>query len=136
MKIRLAVVAIAAILVVGLLMGSSATSAAGGVTILSKTGDGSWDGTTWKVAMCPGETKTTTVRLYNSSGSKLNLQARVKPKSLERGDLIFELDDKNFTIAKKSYAEVTLVVTASSSVRPGTYSVGLEIKAAGRGAKG
>lgn len=128
MRIRLVIVAI---LILGLFIGSSLTSAAGGIIIVSKTGDGIWDGSTWKVELYPGETKTTTIELYNSSDSKLNIKVRIKPKSLVGRNLIFELDKKNFTMAKKSYSSVILIVETNEGTPPGTYSAELEIKVAG-----
>ena len=130
MKIRLM---IAAILALSLLVGSTMVGAAGGITIVSRTGDGIWDGDTWKVEIYPGETESTTIKLYNSSYNKLNVKVRIKPKSLDDGNLIFELDKKNLTLVKKSYMEVTLTVKVSEDTKPGTYSVGLKLKVAGRG---
>ena len=128
MKIGLMIVAIPAL---GLFVGSSTASAAGGLTVVSKTGDGIWDGATWKVGMYPGKVKTTTIEFYNSSNSKLNVKVRIKPKSLAGRGLVFGLDRKNLTMAPRSHTEVTLVVRASESAGPGIYSADLEVKVAG-----
>ena len=101
---------------------------AGVITIVSRTGDGIWNGDTWKVEVYPGEAKSTTIKLYNSSYSKLNVEVRIKPKSLDGGNLIFELDKENLTMVKKSYMEVTLTVKVSEDTKPGTYSVELKVK--------
>jgi len=129
MKIGLMIVVILAL---GLFVGSStAASAAGDLTVVSRTGDGTWDGATWKVGMYPGEAKTTTIVFYNSSDNKLNVKVRIKPKSLDGRDLVFELDRKNLTMAPRSHMEVVLAVRASESAEPGIYSADLEVKVAG-----
>lgn len=120
---------IAMILALGLLLIlPSVASAALGVTVVDKTGDGAWDDNTWKVKMFPGETKSTTITLYNSSSSALNIETSVSPDSLDEGNLTFELDKTNFTMLGGSDEDVTLTVKASGSATPGIYSTELTIK--------
>jgi len=106
----------------------TAVSAAAGVTVVDRTGDGEWTNNTWQVSMYSGETKATTIKLYNSSSSSLEVEVSVLPDSLDGGNLTFELDKTNFTMPGRSYADITLTVKASDSTTPGTYTTELEIK--------
>ena len=54
-----------------LLMMPVAVIAASDIEVMSKTGDGTWDEDTWQVEIYPGETKSTTLTLYNSSSRSL-----------------------------------------------------------------
>lgn len=123
---------ILAILFLSLSVGSSFVGATEGISIVDRTGDGIWTGNTWEVGAYPGEVKSTTIKLYNPTDSRLNVEVRIKPKSLDKKNLIFELDKKNFKISKKSYMEVTLIVRVSKDAKPGTYLTGIEIKVAGK----
>ena len=106
----------------------TAVSAAAGVTVVDRTGDGEWTNNTWQVSMYSGETKATTIKLYNSSSSSLSVTVNVSPDSLDGGNLIFELDKATLTMPGKSYADTTISVKASGSTTPGTYIAELEIK--------
>jgi len=118
---------VALIVALGLLLVPSAVSAAG-VEVVSKTGDGVWTDDTWQVDIYPGETRSTTLSLYNSSSSSLDVEVTVSPNSLDNGNLAFELDKSSFTMPGKSSADVTLSVRASGSATPGTYTTELKIK--------
>ncbi|GAI97809.1 unnamed protein product, partial [marine sediment metagenome] len=83
---------------------------------------------TWQVDIYPGETRSTTVSLYNSSSSSLEVEVMVIPDSLDDGNLIFELDRADFTMPGRSYSDVTLSVSAAGSATPGTYTAELRIK--------
>ena len=121
-------IAISLILVLlGLLLVPAAVSAAG-VEVAAKSGDGIWTDDTWEVQIFPGETKTTTISLYNSSSSSLDVEVSLSPESLDNGNLTFELDKSIFTMPGKSYSDVTLAVKANGSATPGTYSTELQIK--------
>jgi len=112
-----------------LLMMPTAVSADSGVTVVDRTGDGEWIDDTWRVEMFPGEVKSTTLTLYNSSSSSLDVEVNVSPASLDNGNLTFELDKSNFTMSGRSYTDVTLTLRASGSATPGTYTTELlEIK--------
>ena len=121
---------IALVLALSLLLVPSSVSAATGVNVVDRTGDGVWDGNTWEVEIYPGEVKTTTLTLYNSSSSPLDVEVSIQPDSLDNGNLIFELDlDKvAFTMSGRSREDVTLTVTANGSVIPGTYTTELVIR--------
>ena len=121
-------VIIAAILVLGLLLIPMPVSAAPGVSIVDKTGDGTWVGTTWQVGIFPNEVKSTILTLYNSSSSTLEVEVSTIPDLLDGGNLTFELSKANFTMPGKSYSDVTLTVKASGSTTPGTYNIELEVK--------
>lgn len=105
-----------------------ATVSAAGVAVESKTGDGTWEGSTWKVGMFPGETKATTLTLYNSSSSTLDVEVTIIPDSLDNGNLIFELDKSRFAMLGKSRIGITLTVSANGSATPGIYATELTIK--------
>ena len=115
------------ILILSLLLVSSPVSAAG-IAVTNKTGDGVWDGNTWKVVLYPGEIKSTTIELYNSSSSRLDVEVSVIPDSSDDGNLTFELDKTDFTMSGRSYANVTLTVKASGSTAPSTYTAELKVK--------
>lgn len=119
---------IAVILALGLLLVSSGVSAASGIQVVDKTGDGVWTDDTWQVEMFPGESKSTTIGLHNSSGSSLDVEVTVTPNSQDDGNLTFELDKSSFEMSGKSDSNVTLTVKASGSATPGTYTTELEIK--------
>ena len=103
--------------------------ASSGIEIVGKSGDGIWDANTWKVQIYPGESKSTTITLRNSSSSSLRVEVNISPDSLDDGNLTFELDKANFTMPRRSYADVTLTLKASGSATPGTYATELlEIK--------
>jgi len=122
-------ITIAVVLAVLLLLAMPvAVSAAAGVTVVDRTGDGEWIDDTWQVEIYPGETKATTLTLYNSSSSSLGVEVKVIPDSLDNGNLTFELDNSSFTMPGRSYADITLTVKASDSTTPGTYTAELEIK--------
>jgi len=121
-------IAIAVILILALLLVPSPVSAASGVQIVGKTGDGMWIGDTWEVDIFPGEIKATTLTLYNSSSESAEVEMTIIPASLDNGNLTFELDKASFTIPGKSHADVTLSVTASGSATPGTYTAEVEMR--------
>ena len=106
----------------------SSVSAASGIEVVDRTGDGIWTDNVWQVEIFPGEVKSTTLTLYNSSSSSLGVEMNVEPNSLDNGNLEFELDKSNFTMSGGSYTDVTLTVKASGSATPGTYTAELEIK--------
>lgn len=119
---------IAIILIVPLLLIASPASASSGIEIVDRVGDGTWVGNTWEVNFYPGESKATTLTLYNSSSESAQVDLTVIPESLDNGNLIFELDKATFTMLGKSHADVTLTVKANGSVTPGTYTSELRIK--------
>ena len=119
---------IAIILVLGLLLVPLPVSAASGIQVVDKTGDGQWTNDTWKVEIFPGETKSTTVSLYNSASSSLGVEVTILPESLDGGNLSFELDKSTFTMLGRRYTDVTLIVRANGSATPGTYTAELRIK--------
>jgi len=119
---------IATVLAVLLLLVVPAEVSAAGVTVVDRTGDGKWTNNAWQVEIYPGETKATTIKLYNSSSSSLSVTVNVSPDSLDGGNLIFELDKATLTMPGKSYADTTISVKASGSTTPGTYIAELEIK--------
>lgn len=110
-----------------LLMIPTAVSAAG-VTVVNKTGNGVWVDNTWQVGIYPGETKSTTLTLHNSSTTSLEVWITISPESLDGGNLIFELDKANFTMPGGSSTDITLTVKANGSAAPGLYTAQLEIK--------
>ena len=119
---------IAVILALGLLLVSSGVSAASGIQVVDKTGDGMWTDDTWKVEIFPGDTKFTTISLYNSSSSSLDVEVSVTPDSRDNGNLTFEVYRSSFTMTGRSYEDVTLTVKANGSATPGTYTTELIIK--------
>jgi len=121
-------ITIAVVLAVLLLLAMPVAVSAAGVTVVDRTGDGEWTNSTWQVEIYPGETKATTIKLYNSSSSSLSVTVNVSPDSLDGGNLIFELDKATLTMPGKSYADTTISVKASGSTTPGTYTAELEIK--------
>lgn len=121
-------VLIAIILAFSLLLVPSAVSAASGIQVVDKTGDGVWTNNTWEVEIYPGENKTTTISLYNSSSSLLDVEVTIIPDSLDGGNLTFELDRSRFEMPGDSYTDVTLTVEANGSATPGPYTAELTIK--------
>ncbi|GAI73869.1 unnamed protein product, partial [marine sediment metagenome] len=111
-----------------LLMAPTAVSAASGVSVTDKTGDGEWIDDTWQVEMSPGEAKSTTLTLYNSSTSSLEVWVTISSGSLDGGNVIFELKGAHSIMPRKSYLEVTLSIEASGSATPGTYETELTIR--------
>jgi len=121
-------IAIAGILALCLTLLLTLVASAAGISVISKTGDGIWSGNTWQTQMYPAETKTTTLKLYNSSSSYLDVEVSITPKSLDDGDITFGVNDDAFTMAGKSYADVVLTASATGSASPGTYSAEFELK--------
>lgn len=119
---------IALVLALSLLLVPSSVSAATGVNVTDRTGDGIWTDNTWEVSVFPGEVKSTILTLYNSSGSLLDVEVSIQPDSLDNGNLTFELDRISFEMSGGSYEDITLSVTANGSVIPGTYTTELIIK--------
>ncbi len=119
---------IAVMLVLSLLLVPSSVSAATGVTVIDRTGDGVWDGSAWQVELFPGEVKSTTLTLYNSSSSSLDVEVSIQPDSLDNGNLAFELGKSSFEMSGGSHEDITLTVRASGSAAPGTYTTELTIK--------
>lgn len=115
------------IAVLGLLLTTTAVGAAG-IEVVSKTGDGTWIGSTWQVGIFPAEVKTTTLTLYNSSSGSLAVEVTISPSLLDNGNLTFELNKPSFTMSSKSYANVILSIRASGGATPGIYTTELEIK--------
>jgi len=119
---------ITAILMVGLLLLMlPMVASAAGVIEESTTGDGTWDGDVWSVSIYPGETKTTSIHLYNSSSNSCNIEAAVIPDSLDNGNLTFKLSKTSFTMPTQVYTDIILTVRASGSATPGTYTAQFEI---------
>ena len=121
-------IAIAVILVLSLLLAPTVASAAAGVQVVDKTGDGKWVGDTWQVDLYPGESGSTTLTLHNSSSSSLEAWITVIPDSLDGGNITFELNETNFIMPAGSNDNVTLTASASGSATPGSYTAELEIK--------
>ena len=111
-----------------LLMVPTAVSAASGIEVTSRTGDGEWIEDAWQVEIFPGEVKSTTLTLYSSSSSSLDVEVIVAPDSLDNGNLVFELDKTSFAMPRKSYVDVVLAVKANGSATPGTYTTELTLK--------
>lgn len=121
-------IAIAIILALCLLLIPTANVMAAGVAVVDKTEeDGDWTGDTWEVNIYPGETKSTTIKLYNSSSSSLRVEVSITPDLACSGNLTFE-HRSSFTMSGKSHADVTLTARASGSATPGNYTAKLEIK--------
>ena len=93
-----------------LLMTPTAVSTTSGVVVVSKTGDGGWIDNAWEVNIYPGESKSTAIKLYNSSSSPLDVWVTILLESLDEGNLTFELDKSSFTIPGKRYTNVILSV--------------------------
>lgn len=121
-------IAIATMLAAVLLLVMPTAVSAAGVRVESKIGDGKWDGNTWEVSMFPGETANTTLTLYNSSTSSLDVEITITPNLSCSGNVTFELDKSAFTMPGRSNTDITLTATASGSAVPGTYTAILEIK--------
>jgi len=112
-----------------LLMIPMAVSADSGVIVVGKTGDGEWiDNNTWQVDIYPGETKSTTLALRNSSSSSLGVEVSVAPDSLDSGNLVFKLNKTVFVMYGGLQSNVILTVKASGNATPGTYTTELTIK--------
>ncbi len=124
---RIAIAIVLALALPLLLAPPSAVSAAG-VQVTGRTGDGEWTNNTWKVEIYPGESKATTISLYNSSSSSLDVEVNILPESLDNGNLIFELDKTDLVMPRKSHTDITLTVKANGSATPGTYTTELTIK--------
>ncbi len=118
------------VLILGLLLlvMPIAVSAASGITVVDRIGDGVWEGSTWQVEIYPGEAKSTILTLYNSSSSPLDVEVTIIPDSLDNGNLTFELSETNFTMPGRSNVGVILTANASGSATPGTYTAELTIK--------
>jgi len=121
-------ITVAALLAALLLLIIPTVVSAAGVIVEDKTGDGIWTDDTWEVYIYPGESKATTVTLYNSSSISLGVEAVILPDTLDDGNLTFDLDKSSFTMPGLSHTNVTLTVEASGSTTPGTYTARLEIK--------
>jgi len=121
-------IAIATMLAAILLLVMPTAVSAAGVRVESKIGDGKWEGNTWGVCMFPGETANTTLTLYNSSTSSLDVEVTITPNPSCSGNVTFELDKSAFTIPGRSNTDITLTATASGSAVPRTYTAILEIK--------
>ena len=119
---------VATLVVLGLLLIPMPVSAASGVSIVEKTGDGTWVGTTWQVSVFPNEVKSTTLTLYNSSSGALDVEVSIIPDSLDGGNLVFQLSKADFTMPGRAYTNVTLIVRASGSATPGMYTTELGVK--------
>lgn len=118
---------IAITLALSLLLVSSPVSAAG-IEVVDRTGDGVWIDNTWQVEIYPGETKSTMLTLHNTASSSLDVEITYFPDSLDNGNLTFELNESDFTMSKRSYADVTFTVKANGSATPGTYATKLMIR--------
>ena len=124
---RLAVITLLSVCLL-LLMPSSMTNASSDIQVVDKTGDGVWVGDTWHVEIFPGETKSTTLILYNSSDSSLDVEVSILPFSFDNGNVVFGLDKNDFTIDRKSFANIVLTVEASGDTTPDMYVANLRIK--------
>ncbi len=121
-------ITIAVVLAVLLMLAMPSAVSAAGITVVDRTGDGEWIEDTWEVQIFPGETKSTTLTLYNSCSSSLEVEITITPDSLDNGNLVFELDRTSFAISRRSYGDVILTVKANGSATPGTYTTELTIK--------
>lgn len=111
-----------------LLLAPSTVNAASGIIVVDRTGDGEWTNNTWQIEIFPGETKSTTLTLYNSSSSSLDVVVSITPGSLDNGNLTFWSDRTDFVIPRRSYDNITLTVEANNNTTPGIYTAELEIK--------
>ena len=119
---RVSIVVVLAVLL--MLVMPLAVNAADGIKVEAKSGDGVWVDDTWQVEMFPGEMRSTTLTLYNSASSSLNVEIPL-PDSIDNGNLMFELDKTSFTMPGRSYIDVILTLRASGEATPGTYTIEL-----------
>ena len=121
-------VIVAVILILGLLLIPSVASAASGVQVVSKTGDGNWTDNTWKVTMYPGEQKSTTVTFKNPSLRDITLTLSATPSIFDDGNIIISFDNSTLVVPAKSEACAVLSASATGSSTPETYSAELKVQ--------
>lgn len=98
------------------------------IEVTHKTGDGYWYKDTWQVDICPGETRYTTLTLYNPTDDRLEVRVRIIDLP-DDNDLTFELSNTQLTIQSERSRKVTLTVYANNDAELGTYTAELEIRA-------
>jgi len=116
------------ILLLALLLIPVTASAASGVYVVDKAGDGNWTDDIWWVSIYPGETKSTNLTLRNPSSSSLAVWVNVTPSPFANDNLTFGLSETNFTMSGGSTKKVILSVIANGSATPGNYTAKLELK--------
>jgi len=116
------------ILLLALLLIPVTASAASGIQVVSKIGDGNWTDDTWRVNIFPGETKSTNLTLYNPSSSSLDVWVNVTPEPSAEGNLTFNLSETFSAMTSRMTWDVVLSAIASGSATPGNYTAGIEIK--------
>lgn len=111
-----------------LLLIPATASAASGVQVVSKTGDGNWTGDTWKVTMYPGEQKSTVVTFKNPSLGDIALALSATPSTFDDGNVIISLDNSTLIVPAKSEACAVISASAAGSATPRTYSAEIRIE--------
>ena len=116
------------ILLLALLLIPLTASAASGVQVVSKTGDGNWIDNTWKVTMYPGEQKSTVVTFKNPSLRDITLALSATPSIFDDGNVIISLDNSTLIVPAKSEACAVISASAAGSATPRTYSAEIRIE--------
>ena len=116
------------ILLLALLLIPLTASAASGVQVVSKTGDGNWTDNTWKVTMYPGEQKSTVVTFKNPSLRDITLALSATPSIFDDGNVIISLDNSTLIVPAKSEACAVISASAAGSATPRTYSAEIRIE--------
>jgi len=111
-----------------LLLIPSTISAASDVQITKESGNGSWSDNTWRVDMFPGETKTITLRFYNSTSNSLRVWLTISSITPVNDNLTLSCNGTSFTMSRRRYADVTLTAEADGSIIPDTYTAELGIR--------
>lgn len=113
--------------VVALLM-PTGVGAGSDIEIVSYSGDGYWDGNTWYVSLCPGETAETTLTLKNNTSKAVTVRLDVIPDENCDDEVEFWWDSSELTIPRHSTADDTFYANVSGSAPPGKYTAELTIK--------
>ncbi|GAH91044.1 unnamed protein product, partial [marine sediment metagenome] len=101
-------------------------SAASGIEIIDKSGDGHWHRDTWHVDLYPGETAETTLRLKNNTSKSITVELDVIPDKHDKVEFWWE--DNRLTIPGHRTISRTLYVKVSNSAPPGRYTAELTIE--------
>jgi hypothetical protein len=117
------------VLFLGLLLSPLVTVAqSGDLQVVSRTGDGHWDGDDWYVELYPGEWKSSVVEVKNVSGRTLTVRGYATPCCYDGCTVTICLYSPSASLAAGATRSFTVVAAAKGAAAPGNYTAQLVIQ--------
>lgn len=94
-----------------------------GLTVVSREGDGTWEGNDWLVSLMPGDARQTTITLRNDNDSEITARLYASPCLVAGCSVSICFSPSTLVIPAKSTRTSRLEINAKESAPPGVYNV-------------